>query len=556
MLKAILSQFKLSALKKLAGQESLTFFEQTLNITPDFYEENSQHDLLAEAITNANPAALFTDKEKRDFFIDRISIKYIIEIFDKINGEILTREDIDAEHYAGLKEYADRFYAHFLEVIGLFSHDDQTSNYKDQYRGQISIKPQYGLYPYQVEISEKTFKTIELGENNRAVIHLPTGAGKTRTAMHIVCRHLMTKPDALVLWLANSDILCEQAAEEFEKAWTYLGNREILRGLFYKNNTFSLNCLHRGFIVGGVQKLHSYYKNETCNSVSLFDKRITFVIFDEAHRALASTYKELVDRFLLNSPNAKLIGLTATPGRVYKDDKPELDPQNQALAEMFGNNKITMDVAPAQPMEYLINKNYLADPEFIELTYDDIDLYDSLNTEPITDREIFSKLSNSKNRNSKILKTVSKEVKKNKAKVILFACDIEHARNLAFALCCLGVKAASVDSKYTSQEEKEQIINSYKFGDLNVLVNVEMLTTGFDAPQTNVAVIARPTESLVLYLQMIGRAIRGNTDQTPKKAKIYTVIDEISDFNNVNLAFKHWNEMWTELETKKNNKDI
>ena len=78
-----------------------------------------------------------------------------------------------------------------------------------------------------------------------------------------------------------------------------------------------------------------------------------------------------------------------------------------------------------------------------------------------------------------------------------------------------------------------------------------MLTTGFDAPETNVAIIARPTNSLVLYLQMIGRALRGNPNLAPKSARIYTVLDEISEFNNVNLAFKHWNEMWTELESEK-----
>ncbi len=381
MLKAILSQFKLSALKNLAGQSYLNFFEQTLNITPEFYENSSQHELLAEAITNANPTALFTDKNKRDFFIDRIPKKYLITIFEKINDETLAFESIGAQHYSGLKEYADKYYPTFLQAIGLQAYDEKSIKSQNQYRGQVSIKPHYGLYPYQVEISEKTFKSIEFGENNKAVIHLPTGAGKTRTAMHIVCRHLMTKPDALVLWLANSDILCEQAAEEFEKAWSYLGNREILRGLFYKNNTFSLNSLHRGFIVGGVQKLHAYYSNETSNSVSFFDKRLTLVVFDEAHRALATTYKDLVDRFLLNSPKAKLLGLTATTGRVYRDDKPELDPQNQALAEMFGNNKITMDVAPEQPMEFLINKNYLANQDFKELTNDDLVLYDSSNLE-------------------------------------------------------------------------------------------------------------------------------------------------------------------------------
>ena len=281
---------------------------------------------------------------------------------------------------------------------------------------------------------------------------------------------------------------------------------------------------------------------------SSFDQKLTLVVFDEAHRALASTYKDLVDRFLEFSPQAKLIGLTATPGRVYKDDKPELDPENKALANMFGNNKITMDVSPLQPMDYLIDNHYLAKPHFIELNYDDLDLYENLSAKDVTETELMSRLGVSKNRNSIIIQTIFNEAKNNKAKIIVFACDIEHARNIAFSLCCLGIKAASVDSKYTSQQEKESIIHQYKHGDLSVLVNCEMLTTGFDAPETNVAIIARPTQSLVLYLQMIGRALRGNTDQSPKDAKIYTVLDEISDFNNVNLAFKHWNDMWTELE--------
>jgi superfamily II DNA or RNA helicase len=281
----------------------------------------------------------------------------------------------------------------------------------------------------------------------------------------------MTKKDALVLWLANSDILCEQASEEFEEAWSYLGNREILQGKFYKANDFSLDSINGGFVVGGLQKLHSHYTSSNTSSSQSFDKKLTMVVFDEAHRALAGTYKELVDRFLDFSPQAKLIGLTATPGRVYKDDKPELDPANKALAQMFGNNKITMDVSPLQPMDYLIDNNYLAKPHFIELNYDDLDLYENLSKNSVSESELMSRLGESKNRNSIIIQTVLNEVEKNQAKVILFACDIEHARNIAFALCCLGVKAASVDSKYTSQQEKESIINQYKTGDLDVLVN-------------------------------------------------------------------------------------
>lgn len=547
MLEQILKTFSLNALKSLVLKESISFFEDTLNIHSDFYEDNDQSTLLIQAIVNSNPVAIFLDKEKRNFFIDRMSKECIANVIEEVNEVRTDSSTIESEHYEAIKSFCDKDVGlkTFLKIIGINFVTDDEQNF---YQAFKSIKPCYGLYPYQVEISEKVFHSIEFGESNRAVIHLPTGAGKTRTAMHIVCRHLMTNKNALVLWLANSDILCDQASDEFAKAWTYLGNREILQGLFYKDNDFSLDSINKGFVVGGLQKLHSYYGRLDINSNSSFEKKLTLVVFDEAHRALAKTYKELVDRFLEFSPQAKLVGLTATPGRVYKDDKPELDPGNLALAEMFGNNKITMDVHPEQPMDYLINRNYLASPTFRELKYDDIDIYEKLSGQKYTEQEILSRLGSSKNRNSVILQTVVDEVKKNDSKIIVFACDINHARNIAFTLCCLGIKSASIDSKFTSKKEKDQVIHRYKSGDLNVLVNCEMLTTGFDAPETNVAVIARPTDSLVLYLQMIGRALRGNPDQSPKSATIYTVLDEISDFNNVNLAFKHWNEMWTELK--------
>jgi len=549
MFEEILNDLKLDVLTNLAGKNSISFFEETLNINDSYYEKNSRHSLLINAIINSNPITIFLDKDKRDYFIDRIPNTYLKAIIESINKIIIN--DITPDHYQAIKSFCDldKHLALFLSTIGIDSKiEDFKSSKKVEFNAFKTVKPKYGLYPYQVEISEKTYHSIENGKNNRAVIHLPTGAGKTRTAMHIICRHLMTKPDALVVWLANSDILCEQAADEFENAWTYLGNREILQGRFYKSNTFSIDSIKRGFVVCGLQKLNSYYNTVGDNSSTVFDKNLTLIIFDEAHRALASTYKSLVDRFIEYSPQANLIGLTATPGRVYRDDKPEIDPANKALAAMFGNNKITMDVSPLQPMEYLIDNHYLANPVFHELKYDDLDLYSISGSESVNQSELMSRLGTSKNRNSIIIQTAVNEVENNQAKIIIFACDIDHARNLAFALCCLGLKAASVDSKYTSQQEKENIIHRYKNGDLDVLVNCEMLTTGFDAPETNVAIVARPTESLVLYLQMIGRALRGNPEQTPKEARIYTVLDEISDFNNVNLAFKHWNEMWTELE--------
>ncbi|NYT28022.1 MAG: hypothetical protein H0A76_09100 [Candidatus Thiodubiliella endoseptemdiera] len=78
-----------------------------------------------------------------------------------------------------------------------------------------------------------------------------------------------------------------------------------------------------------------------------------------------------------------------------------------------------------------------------------------------------------------------------------------------------------------------------------VICNYAILTTGFDAPKTSVAVIARPTTSLVLYSQMVGRAIRGVKAGGNKKAKIVTVVDKnLGGFGNIAKAFNNWDDVW------------
>lgn len=545
LLKDILNDLNVNLLKELVGIEKISFFQKNYKVSDDFYKHTSESETMVNALINSDVLSIFKDVGLRNKIIDRISKKNIAFIFSQITGDTFLVSDVNSSFYETLKRECKNkdFFEHFLTLLEINTKPNHNSETSDA--SITEVQPQYGLYDYQKEIANKVFSSIENGDNRRAVIHLPTGAGKTRTAMHLVCRHLLTTKDPIVLWLANSDLLLDQASEEFDKAWSNLGNHKVLKGRFYNKFNLSLEAVNSGVIIAGLQKLHSYYSDENPSRYLNFMKKITLVVFDEAHMAAATTYKELVLRFMDNSPKAKLIGLTATPGRVYEQEKFEHSVENLNLSALFDNNKITMDVAPEEPMEYLINRGYLANPEFISLNYYDIDLYESFQDVKLTETEVLSRLSQSKNRNKVVLDTVLKEIQ-NHSKVIVFACDIQHARNLAFSLCCLGVKAASIDSK--NSHNKHQLVDRYRNGDIDVLVNCEMLTTGFDAPETNVAVIARPTESLVLYLQMIGRALRGNKDQSRKDAKIYTVIDEISEFNNINISFKHWNSMWTEVE--------
>ena len=96
-------------------------------------------------------------------------------------------------------------------------------------RGSSSqeVEALYGLFPHQQVAVASVYFALDSG-SRRAVLHMPTGAGKTRMAMHVVCRFLIETPNSTVIWLANSEELCDQAAEEFQKAWSFLGNRTVM----------------------------------------------------------------------------------------------------------------------------------------------------------------------------------------------------------------------------------------------------------------------------------------------------------------------------------------
>jgi hypothetical protein len=106
MLQKLLSSFSLNSLKTLAGKESLNFFEETLNISPDYYEFNSQSSFLTQAILNSNPLNIFLNKESRDYFIDRISSEDISSLILAINGEV--QEDIGPQHYDAIKVFCNK----------------------------------------------------------------------------------------------------------------------------------------------------------------------------------------------------------------------------------------------------------------------------------------------------------------------------------------------------------------------------------------------------------------------------------------------------------------
>ena len=411
----------------------------------------------------------------------------------------------------------------------------------------VTVSPQYGLFKHQenaaIQIKEKI-------QNNRSkvLLHMPTGSGKTRTAMSICCdfirNHLENRDQKVVFWFADTEELCQQATEEFKKAWACLGVGDVDLYRLYGDSSIALKDIESGFVVAGLQKINSLITSNQSDFYTLGSKT-SLTVFDEAHKVLAPTYQHIINVFQATGTSS-LIGLSATPGRSTFDAE-----ENDKFAEFFDYNKVALRVSGYEnPVQYLQSEGYLAETNYHPLPYnsDEIKLTDNelriLSEGGDIPKNILKRLGLDAKRNILILNTVLDACKKG-SKIILFACSVNNAETLYTLLKYKGIKAGLVTSS-TDNNVRKNIIESYKESDMQVLVNFGVLTTGFDAPKTNTAVIARPTNSLTLFSQMVGRATRGINAGGNKIADIYVINDTLPGFRDMATAFNHWDNAWEE----------
>lgn len=406
------------------------------------------------------------------------------------------------------------------------------------------VQTLYGLFPHQRTAAREIHQKLRTYPY-RVMLHMPTGAGKTRTAMSIIADHLRASEPTLVIWLAYSEELCEQAATEFEQSWHYLGDRDVNIFRYWGNHDIEISDLNDGIVIAGLSKLYSSAK-DSITLINALGSRTTLVILDEAHSAVADTYKFLLETLIVHRPATALLGLSATPGRTWAD----IDVDRE-LAEFFGRQKVTLKIPGfANPVDYLVAEGYLAEVEYKSLFYEsgtelsESDLQKVRTGLDIPDY-ILQLLAEDEVRNLNILLKVE-ELAKRHHRILVFAATVQHSDLLACVLRARGVHAYSVTSR-TPSYERTRVIEEFKDNEdmVRVICNYGVLTTGFDAPRTSAAVIARPTKSLVLYSQMVGRAIRGVRAGGNATAEIVTVVDSnLPGFRNVAEAFINWEDVW------------
>jgi len=412
------------------------------------------------------------------------------------------------------------------------------------------IEPERGLFDHQIEMLEEVNQILK-GPIKKVILHMPTGSGKTRTAINLIVDFIKKRSTKKtnIIWLAHTDELCQQAYDEFKLSWQKLGNRNFNINKIFKRQKVELNEIDEGLTIMSLDSAYEKTKRDQSNFFKLC-RKINFIVMDEAHMSVAPTYKHVLE--LLYSKEACLIGLTATPGRSYL--KPGEDIK---LRNFWNKQKVSLKVKGYKnPLEYLVKTGYLAEVKSEPLN-SNIDLkkiftqseinkeLDRIKNGQDLSKNFIKKISNDISRINLVIEKIIEENQNIKNKIIVFASSVENAETIKKVLSLENINSALITSK-THPIERAYKINEFKTNNsgLNILINYGVLTTGFDAPKANLAIIARPTQSVSLYSQMVGRVMRGKEAGGKKICKVITVQDPIYGFKDMSESFNFWEDVW------------
>ncbi len=395
------------------------------------------------------------------------------------------------------------------------------------------------LTEFQSELFEQLLTVLDgPADDNRAILTLPTGAGKTRTAVAALLNWRQKRADhPIVLWIAQSDELCEQAVQAIREIWFDLGHGDssfretlVIGRLWGTRDVVPWEC---GAVVASIQKLHAAARGSgsglTAEDMKVLGESVGAVVIDEAHRALAPSYGTVLTalgfNFRVKHAETALVGLTATPRRTSEEE-------TQRLRRRFNNRILRVPGLGEDPVQTLRGLGVLATTDVEDLGYDakrielsatkshDQYFQDFDDVHP----DILRRLGEEHNRNRRLI-TRLLELDPDWP-VLLFACSVQHAQAMASLLQRNNRSAACVLGS-TRPATRRATVERFRQGELSVLCNYGVLTTGFDAPRVRCVVVARPTASPILYEQMIGRGMRGPEFGGTPRCLIIDVNDNI-----------------------------
>jgi superfamily II DNA or RNA helicase len=377
-------------------------------------------------------------------------------------------------------------------------------------------------YPHQVGAWAKL---DELAEGNldghRGLLVLPTGAGKTWTAVAWLLRRLDVDPHLRVLWLAEQRELVEQAARAFDTAARAMPDsfhRRLRVVHAAANSATTLADDDLDVVCATRQSLTGRSLDRAARArLARFLTRPIVLVVDEAHHIVAPTYQDLLALVDQHQPGTLTLGLTATPW-----------PRGAGMtARLTGT--LPVRVADVQVRD-MVAQRILARPELHVLdTGLRVDL-DAEELAQITTRDVPASVLrrlDRHGRNALVVRTYLDNAQR-WGKTLVFACDIEHAESLHAAFDTAGADSQVLHSQIDG--DRRTILGRFRDpAGARVLISVGMLLEGVDLPNATTAFLTRPTTSRVLMRQMIGRVLRGPAAGGADTAHIVDLRDRWSD---------------------------
>lgn len=411
--------------------------------------------------------------------------------------------------------------------------------------GKVDLKP---LHDFQMQLRDQIRELVLIrdkdGQHRRGLLYLPTGAGKTRVSTESIVAMLRDEELASpVLWIAQSEELCEQAIYSWAEVWRAIGDERPLEITRYWGNYEADESLQElQVVVATDAKLASMIDRGSRAHEWLRDSKL--VVIDEAHTAGSPTYTKIlswlgITRDARGSSTARpLLGLTATP---YRGTNVEV---NKQFVARFGERRLNaLDLK--DPIGQLREMKVLSRVEHQLL--DGVIVHDAPN-EGITgarawddvSRATLIKLGENLDRTQQLVDHIMRQ--EANWPILVFTPSVVSAHVTAALIRTLGKSADAVDGEMRGQERRRKI-DAFKSGETKVLVNCDLLTQGFDAPQVRALYIARPTFSPNRYVQMVGRGLRGPLNGGTDECLVVNVADTFTQFDR-KLAFTEFDYLW------------
>lgn len=407
---------------------------------------------------------------------------------------------------------------------------------------EVEGPPDLGpLHDYQEIVVDDIRKLVRMKPKSRGLLSLPTGAGKTRVTIEALVQSIVASElGSPVLWVAQTEELCEQAVQTWSEIWRALGpsgERLTISRLWSNLSADEVEQGHQ-VVVATIAKLDAGVMTS-----SAYDwlASASCLVVDEAHQSIGTSYTDLLrwQGMGRGAERIPLLGLTATPFRGTNE------PETKLLISRYGKHRLDVNALgreSAYPHLQSIGILAQVDHELlpgseIELSEDDLRRLKQFQRLPEGPSQ---RLGSDVERNRTLLESISEL--DDSWPVLLFAVSVEHAQTLAALLTREGIPAAAITGAM-DRTARRYYVEQFRRGELRVLTNFNVLAAGFDAPKVRALYVARPTYAPNAYQQMIGRGLRGPRNGGTDRCLLVNVADNVARFEH-RLAFHEFDYLW------------